>query len=221
VGTKSIGSGSVQAVAVRRWIAVGGLTLAIAGGTAATVRGVAGAQYEAETALRLRGPSAVPVHSLSDPERIFDEPEVRTLVHLRLGETPPVRVEPAAGGTVLVRTRGASAQRAAEASRTYATSYVDVRRRQADTELAAAAASLEGRIAQLKVAPDQAAAAEQIASLAGRLEDLRAQRQRPSEGPEVAVTRAQPVDDGARRAWILAALGGVAALGAAASARRS
>ena len=209
-------------MSVRRWIGAGGIVVAVASGSAATVRGFAAPEFEAEVAVRLPGPS------ISDPERLFAQPEVRDLVHLRLGGSPPVRVKPATRDTVLVQSRGATAQEAAEATKTYAASYVDVQRRRSDAALTATAVDLQRAIAQMEsqvqtaVAPQQAAIAAQIGALAQRLEQIRAQYQSPNPGAAVvSLTPATPVDDGARRAWILAVLGGTVALGAVASARRS
>ena len=169
----------------------------------------------------------MPVRLLDEPERLLNAPEVRERVRLRLGETPPLRIKPVTDDTILVQSRGATRQQAVDATTTYAASYLDVRRRQSDTALAAAAVQIQRKIDELERQLDSAAE-PQRATLAGalvmfttRLEQLRAEHA-VGRGPElVGSGPAEPVANGARRAWIVAALGAAVGIGAAGSARRA
>ena len=132
-------------MSVRRWIGVGGIAVAVAAGAAATVGG-GGPEFEAQVSVRMPGPPAL----RDERTRLLDEPDVRGLVNLRLGETLPLRVTAAGNDLFLVRVRGATPRWADDAARTYAASYVDVRRRQSEADLSAAAEPIRGKIAQLE-----------------------------------------------------------------------
>ena len=129
--------------------------------------------------------------------------------------------------TILVRSRGTTPHRAVEATTTYAASYVEVRRRQVEGVAAAAAGQIQAKIAELQRQVDSVAE-PQRASLVGaqqlfknRLDELNADHS-VRRGPEVLGSGpAEPVDNGTRRAWVVAALGAAACLGAAVSARRA
>ena len=216
-------------MSVRRWIGVAGIVVAVAGGTTATVRGRADAGYEAQVAVRLHDsvPKGVPFRHLEEPERLLDAPAVRELVRLRLGATPPLRVKPVTDDTILVVSRGATAQQAVDATTTYASSFVDVRRRQVEGDFAAAAKQIQIKLDDLQRQVDSAAE-PQRASLVGaaglfknKLDQLHADHS-ARRGPEVAGSApAEPVDDGTRWAWIVAALGAAVGIGAAGSGRRA
>jgi hypothetical protein len=102
-----------------------------------------------------------------------------------------------------------------------------VRRRQFDADITAAADAIRGKVDQLElqlastVGPQRAPLVEALGSFNRRLDELLAD-QSQTRGPElVGFTPAQPVDDGSRRAWVVAALGATVGLGAALSARRT
>lgn len=213
-------------MSVRRWIGVAGIVVAVAGGTAATAGG-AGAEFEAQVAVRLHAaePKGVPFTLLDEPERLVNTPDVRDLVRLRLGETPPLWVNAVTNDTILVRSRGATPQQAVEATTTYASSFVDVRRRSADAEVTKAAGHIQAKIDQLQRQLDSSPE-PQRSSLAGvvghfttRLDELRADHA-SGRGPEVVGSgAAEPVDNGTRWAWVVAAFGAAVCIGAAVSAR--
>ena len=168
----------------------------------------------------------VPVPPFVDPERL-DGPEVRDLVRLRLGETPPVRVAATDNGVVLLRSRGANPVEAGVAATTYATSFVDLRRRQYEADIAAAAGAIQGKIDQVESqlaaadGPQRAPLVEILQTFTRRLDDLQLDRT-AHPGPQlIGVSPAEPVDDGAQRAWIVAALAATMGVGAAARPRRS
>ena len=198
------------------------MVVAVAAGVTATVQGAA-PDFEAQASVRMPGPPALRAEGI----RLFDAPDVRELVHLRLGETPPLRVTAATGDIVLVRSRGGTPGRADEAVRTYAASYVDVRRRQFEADLGAAAEPIRRKIDQLEsqlttaVGPQRASLVEALELFTDRLDDLHVEESQQRGAEVVGFTPAEPVDDGARRAWIVAALGATVGLGAAVSARRT
>jgi hypothetical protein len=149
---------------------------------------------------------------------------VREIVRLRLGGTPPVRVTSLTDDTVLVRGRGATPWQAAEATRTYAESYVDVRRRQIEADVSAAADDIRRKTDQI-TSQLESAEEPQRTSLAGIL-DLFTTRldslQLDLHGPTVVgSTPPEPMADGVWTAWSVAALGATVGAGAAVSARRA
>ena len=209
-------------MSVRRWIGVGGIAVAVAAGAAATVGG-GGPEFEAQVSVRMPGPPAL----RDERTRLLDEPDVRGLVNLRLGETLPLRVTAAGNDLFLVRVRGATPRWADDAARTYAASYVDVRRRQSEADLSAAAEPIRGKIAQLEsqltsaVGPQRAFLVDALELFTERLDELHVDQSRQPGTEVVGFTPAEPVDDGARREWAVAALGAGVGLGAAVSARRA
>lgn len=213
-------------MAVRRWIGGAGIVVAIAGGTAATARATADDRFEAQMALHMPGPPPrglpVPVHT--ETERALKSAEVREAVRVRLGEIPPVWVTPGADDTVLVRSRGASRGQAAEATETYAVSYVELERRRVEAAAAAASESLRRKTDELR---SQLEAAEEpqrtsLVHLLGIFNERLDQLQLDMFGPSVGgLVPAEPVDDGSRTAWLVAGLGASVGAGAAVSARRT
>ena len=208
-------------MSVRRWIGVAGIVVAVAAGSAATVRG-AEPEFEAEVSLRMPGPPELRAERV----RLFDAPDVRELVHLRLGETPPLRVT-TTNDTLLVRSRGGTPGRADDAARTYAESLLEVRRRQFEADLPAAAEPLRRHIGQLEsqltsaVEPQRASLVQALELFTERLDELHVDPSRHLGMEMVGSIPAEEVDDGARRAWVVAALGATVGLGAAVSARRA
>lgn len=209
-------------MSVRRWIGVGGIAVAVAAGAAATVGG-GGPEFEAQVSVRMPGPPAL----RDERTRLLDEPDVRGLVHLRLGETLPLRVTAAGNDLFLVRVRGATPRWADDAARTYAASYVDVRRRQSQADLSAAAEPIRGKIAQLEsqltsaVGPQRASLVDALELFTERLDELHVDQSLQPGTEVVGFTPAEPVDHGARREWAVAALGAGVGFGAAVSARRA
>ena len=166
----------------------------------------------------------MPAQLLNERVRFLDSPEVRGLVRSRLGETPTVRATVGTDDTLLVRSRATTPWRAAEVAKTYAESYVDVRRRQAEAELAAVSNEVRRKADQIRSQlesanePERTSLVEQLGLFNTRLDQL----QPGDHGPGVVgVTPAEPVDDGSRRAWLVAALGAIVGAGAAVSARRA
>jgi len=182
--------------------------VAVAGGTAATVQARADAEYEAQGAVRLQLPQPMgramgePFRLLDEPERLLNVPEVRELVRLRLGETPPLQVKPVTNDTILVRSRGPTPQQAVHATSTYAASYLDVRRRQSDAALAAAAASIQDKIDTLQAKldsteePQRAHVVEALGLFTKKLDQLHAEHAATQGHEVVGSGPAEPVDNG-------------------------
>ena len=213
-------------MSVRRWIGSAGIVVAVAAGTAATARAATDPEFEAQLSVLPPAPQprGLPVQLLDALERLFESPEVKERVRLRLGDTPPVRVTAAANGTVLVRSRGATPERAAEATRTYAELYVDVRRRQLEPELLAASEAIRRKTDQIRSQlesaeePRRTSLVELLGVFNTRLDKLQVDPYGPSVG---GLTPAEAVAEGSRGAWFVAALGATVGVGAAVSARRS
>ncbi len=201
-----------------------GIVVAVAGGTGATVG--AASEFEAQVSLLHEGPQAqrLPPQLLDERERFLHSPEVRDLVRSRLGETPPVRGSAATDGTVFVRSRGATPERAAEATKSYAASYVDVMRRQIEAQASTAAETIRRKTDQIR-SQLESAEEPQRTSLVGLLGLFNTQLdglELDLYGPRVVdFTPAEPVDHRSRGAWFVAALGATVGVGAAVSARRS
>lgn len=164
----------------------------------------------------------VPVHT--ETERALKSPEVRDAVRVRLGEAPPVWVTPGADDTVLVRSRGASRGQAAEVTETYAVSYVELQGRQVETAAEAASESLRRKTDEIRSQLESADEPQRtsLVRLLGVFNERLDQLQLDMFGPSVgALTPAEPVDDGSRTAWLVAAFGASVGAGAAVSARRT
>lgn len=213
----------------RRWIGVVGLLVAVAGGTAAISRAGRETEFEAQVAVRLQRsePTRLPFRPDDGPEGFLDSPEVRELVRMRLGATPPLWVKPVTDDTVLVRSRGATRQQAVEATTTYAASYLDVRRRQSEGQIAAAAATIEGKIDEIQKKVDSATGSQRaslvelLGVFTGQLDRLHVDAA-VGQGPAIVGSGpAEPVDAGTRSALVVTALGAAVGIGAARSARRA
>lgn len=211
---------------MRRWVGIAGILVAVTAGTAATARGLAGDEFEAEVSLLLERPTrtGAAVQLLDGPERLLETPGVSERVRARLGGLPPVRVTAETDDTVLVRSRATTPWQAAEAAETYAASYVDVRRRQIEAEAAAATEDVRRQVVEVE---SQLVVAEepQRASLIGVLHLFNQQLDRlqlDMYGPGVVGSApARPVGHGARGPSIITALGVTMGVGAAVSAHRS
>jgi hypothetical protein len=205
-------------MSVRRWIAVAGMSLAVAGASAATVRTAAKTEYEAQVKLGMPGPPPVE----ADRIQVLKGPQVRESVRLRLGDVPPLRIATAAGD-ILVRSRGASACEAVEATRAYAESYVELRRRQAASDRDAAVEAIGRKLDELETQVASATEPQRSSLVDVRMLFLQRldQLQGDLEAEPGELTPAEPVADGARAAWVLAVVGAAVGLGAAASGRRA
>lgn len=212
-------------MSVRRWIGIAGVVVAVAGGAVGTGRVGSGSQFEARAfLLEGRHERNVPARLLDERERFLDSPEVRDLVRSRLGETPPVWAKAATDDTVLVRSRGETPEQAAKATETYAASYVDLRRRQIKSDVAAAAEIIQRRTDELR-AQLESAEEPQRTSLVGLLGLFNTQLDRLQGdhwGPSVVGSSpAEPIHDWSWGALSVAGLGAAAAVGAALSPRRT
>jgi hypothetical protein len=193
---------------------------------AATGRVGVGSEFEARVSLFLEGPYPrdLPPPLVDDLERSLDSPDVRNLVRSRLGETPPVWATAAPDGTVFVRSRGATPERAAKATETYATSYVDVKRRQIEAQASAASEKVLRMTDEIR-SQLEAAEEPQRTSLVGLLGLFNTQLDRlqlDMYGPHVVgSTSAERVHDWSQSALLVAGLGAAVGVGAAISGRRS
>ena len=210
-------------MSVRRWIGITGIVVAVAGGAVGTGRAGSGSAFEAHVwLLEARHPQDVPAQILDERERFVDSAEVRDLVRSRLGEAPPVWATAASDGTVLVRSRGATPERAAEATDTYAASYADVRRRQVEAEVSAATEVTQRRADEIK-SQLESAEEPQRTSLVGLLRIFNTQLDQLQGGhyrPEVVGSSpAEPIHDWSWGALFVAGIGATVAVGAVVSAR--
>ncbi|HUR23876.1 MAG TPA: hypothetical protein VMZ73_08395 [Acidimicrobiales bacterium] len=210
-------------MSVRRWIGITGIVVAVAGGAVGTGRVGPGSAFEAHVWL-LDGTHAqdLPAQVLDERERFLESPEVRDLVHSRLGETPSVWASAASDGTMLVRSRGTTPERAAEATETYATSYVDARRRHIEAEVSAATELVERRTDEIKSQLESADVPQRtsLTELLGILNTQLDQLQGDHYGPGVVGSSPpEPIHDWSWSALFVAGLGAAVAGGADLSAR--
>lgn len=212
-------------MSMRRWIGITGIVVAVAGGAVGTGRAGPGSAFEAHVWL-LVGPPAhnLPPQLLDERERFLDLPEVRDLVRSRLGETPPAWAAAASNGTVLVRSRGATPERAAEATETYAASYADVRRRQIEAGVSSATENILRKTDQIKSQLESADEPQRtsLVGLLGVFNTRLDQLQGDLYGPEVVGSSpAAPIHDWSWGALFVAGLGAAVAVGAAIPAPRT
>ena len=115
------------------------------------------------------------------------------------------------------RSRGATPRQVAKATETYATSYVDVRRRQIEADTAAAVDAIRRKIVDVE-SQLESAEEPQRAPLVGLMWLFKQQvdtLEADLYGPRVVgSTPAQPVDDGTHGALVGAALGATVGVGA-------
>ena len=214
-------------MSVRRWIGISGIVVAVAAGAVGTGRVGPGSAFEAQAFLLVEGPhsrNSLPEPLLRERERFLDSPEVRELVRSRLGKTPPVWATAAADDTVLVRSRGATPEQAAKATETYAASYVDVRRRQIEAQVSAAAETVRRKADQIR-AQLESAEEPQRTSLVGLLGVFNTQLDRlqlDHYGPRLAGSSpAEPIHDWSWGALFVAGLGAAGSVAAGLSARNT
>ncbi|MGI8806324.1 MAG: hypothetical protein ACR2KK_00435, partial [Acidimicrobiales bacterium] len=127
---------------------------------------------EAELLLRTRtsetlfDPNAAsrsdPARQVQNEIRILTSGPVRDAVRAQLGSAPKVEAT-AIGSTYLIRVsaRSSDPNRAAMLANTYATAYVDYRRRQAVDDVLAASQQVQGKISELQTQIDTAPACAQ------------------------------------------------------------
>ena len=133
-----------------------------------------------------------------------------------------MRVLAATNDTVLVRSRGATPERAAEATETYVASYVDVRRRQIEAEVSAATEAVLRKTGQIKSQLESAEEPQRtsLVELLGVLNTQLDRLQGDHWGPTViGSTPAEAVHDWPATTWFVAVLGAMVAAGAAAALR--
>ena len=210
----------------RRWVGVAGVLIALIG-LVRIVQTDADPSFEAEVALQSQFPAprfgpGIEPDDVALLQAQLERREVTDLVRERLGHLPAVRLSPGDDRVVVLRSRAETPEFAARAAVTFATSYVDVRRQEAQRERTAAGDLVQRSLDELQPQIDQADGARLDALLQVReifTERLDQLLREPVSGAEIIrSTPGTRTVDGFSGS-LLAALG-VSVLGAQTIARR-